>query len=432
MICLYSDRDKANDRNWPKGTAEGMHVQLHIFENTICEMYQRMLRLGTWPGNPLEEIPGKGVPHVHDIVERMGCMPNAEEFKEMCKAHGRAANLPLPQTCKIHETVGFSHLRDASGVPCSGCRDEKADRKKESQSPSQAASNLTTTIEVDDAAKFQSHPHIEQQSLSHPKRPCPYPTPETGEHSAANSVPMSRQPSGHVPNSHGNPMDMNGQGYHNSGLADLNHGTNFGFPSPGGYNNMEQGLRVISGVQHSSNGTHTAGINQAHVFGNPATHSGPMDSPYFDFENTTFGPNAPGIDPMHFEQSPYAHGPSMVFRNQGNPFMGQPVIQGMSPQMRGRVVHTQYMGITDPARSSTNRPTGATSPVTSENNRHMGALENIDRMPLDLQPTGNNFGASHGIWGDDPNYPQFYLTDLEELVAQNNSSQEDTKTMIQK
>ena len=406
-------------------------MQLNIFQNTICEMYQRMLSFGAWPGPQLQEIPGKGVPHVHEIVVGMKCMPSPEEFREMCKTHGRLAGSPLPQTCKYHESVGDAHLREALGKTCSGCRDEKADGKKESQSPPQAASNLTTTIEVDDAANFNRHPHIEQQSLSHPKRPRPYPTPETGEHSAANSVPMSRQPSGHVPNSHGNPMNTNGQRFQNSRQAGLSHGTNFGFPFPGGYNNMGQALMANSGMQHSSNGTHTAAISQAHVFGNPATHSGPMDRPFFGFENTTFGPNATGIESTHFDYSPYAHGSSMDFRNQGNPFMGPPMIQGMSPQMLASVVQTPYMDFMDPARSSTNRPTGAISPATSENNRPMSPLENIDQMQPELQHAGNNFGGLQGNSDDDPDYSHLDLAGLEGLLAQNNDSQEDTKTMIQ-
>lgn len=357
-----------------------MQVHLNMFEDTVYEMYVKLRDNGLWPGEALEDLPGKGAPHVHDIVVGMGCMPEAKQFKK-------------EEFCPRHETVADGTLGRATGKPCLGCLAEKADGMKASQSPPQAATNLTRTTEFGGAVDLNGHRHIEQQPSSYPIRPRPYPTPETEEQSTANSAAMSRQPSRHAPNSHGNPMDMNGPRHHNSGLA--------GFPPL--YKNMEQDSMLNPRMQHPSYGAHTGGFDPNHGFGNSATHSGTIHTPVFDLENTTFGFNATGIDPSF-----NADGSFMGFRNPdvapADPFMGGPPT---------RSAQNQFMEYINRPGSSTNRPLGTVSPAMSANNRLMGALENIDRMPPDPQRAGNSFGISQGNWDDNFDFSQYYQTEWE-------------------
>ena len=413
---MYSNRDKSLEKTWPKGTAETMQVQLNIFENTIYEMYQRLLQHAPWPGQALEEIPGKGAPHVHDIVIRMGCMPSEEEFVQIRKTHGRFAD--GKGLCKKHETVGDGSLRRASGGVCGMCVAEEADGKIESKSPSQAAPNVIRTIEFTNAAHSNGHRHIEQQSICHPNRPRHYPTPETEEQSAANSAAISRQPSHHASNSHGNPMDMNGWRHHSSGLADSNYATPFGFPPLEGYNNMEQELMLNSGMQHLSYGAHMGAFNPNHGFGNLATPSGAMDSSLFDLDNTNFGVHATGNDPMHVSPLLNADGSLTDFRNPDvearDPFMGESIMPALSPQMRARGAQERYRDIMNPAGNSANRPNGAISPAMSAGNRPIGGLEHNDQLPPDLQHAGSSTGRSQGNQDDNPDLSHFFQASWDE------------------
>ena len=405
MTCTYTNRDKNLEKTWPKGTAETMQVQLNILENTLYATYQILFDNGLWPGPRLESIPGKGVPHVHDIVTGMGCMPSEEQFKEIYKTHGGFGD--GKQFCRHHETVGDGILNRASGKRCSRCPEVKADGKKGSESPSQAATNLTRTTEFSDAANFNGPRHTELQPLSHPMRLQSYPTPETEEQSAANSAAMSRQPSHHTPNSYGSPMDMNGRRNHNSGPADLNQATNYGSPgSPSldEYNTMEQGSMPRSRMHHPSYGAPMGGFDSNHSFGNP----GAMDGPGFGIQGTDFGVNAAGIDPNRGNPFFNPSGSLPYLGNQDDPYMGQPTTQAVTPQIRASGVQNPYMGIMGLARSSSNGPTGAISSAMSTYNDLMGASGNHDQMPADPPSAGNCTGRSQGNLADTFDFDHFY------------------------
>ena len=107
---MYSQRDKTQDKVWPKGTVETMQKQMNIMQETAVKMYQVLQANGLWPPPTPRPFPAAEAPPVHDIAAGMGCMPVGE---------------PRDLTCNRHETVAGGILRVVGEQECQRCLEEQ-------------------------------------------------------------------------------------------------------------------------------------------------------------------------------------------------------------------------------------------------------------------------------------------------------------------
>ena len=89
MICLFGERDKTQDKIWPKGTVELQQKALNIYEEAIIELYKRALTRCPWDGPPVPQS-GDGRPLIHAILANIGtCKLNCSYFQEIKEKVGQ-------------------------------------------------------------------------------------------------------------------------------------------------------------------------------------------------------------------------------------------------------------------------------------------------------------------------------------------------------
>jgi len=89
-ICVFGERKKSQDKVYPKGYVEMLEQQQTQLVAGLRELYSRLQKGESWPGQPLREAPG-GHPLTHDILERLDLLhpssdnsSNYEGFEEDC------------------------------------------------------------------------------------------------------------------------------------------------------------------------------------------------------------------------------------------------------------------------------------------------------------------------------------------------------------
>jgi len=89
-ICVFGERKKSQDKVYPKGYVEMLEQQQTQLVAGLRELYSRLQRGESWPGQPLREASG-GHPLTHDILERLDLLhPSGESsshyegFEEDC------------------------------------------------------------------------------------------------------------------------------------------------------------------------------------------------------------------------------------------------------------------------------------------------------------------------------------------------------------
>lgn len=89
-ICVFGERKKSQDKVYPKGYVEMLEQQQTQLVAGLRELYSRLQKGESWPGQPLRESSG-GHPLTHDILERLDLLhptgdnsSNYEGFEEDC------------------------------------------------------------------------------------------------------------------------------------------------------------------------------------------------------------------------------------------------------------------------------------------------------------------------------------------------------------
>lgn len=89
-ICVFGERKKSQDKVYPKGYVEMLEQQQTQLVAGLRELYSRLQKGESWPGQPLREASG-GHPLTHDILERLDLLhptsdssSNYEGFEEDC------------------------------------------------------------------------------------------------------------------------------------------------------------------------------------------------------------------------------------------------------------------------------------------------------------------------------------------------------------
>ncbi|KAF1839612.1 hypothetical protein BDW02DRAFT_2795 [Decorospora gaudefroyi] len=89
-ICVFGERKKSQDKVYPKGYVEMLEQQQTQLVAGLRELYSRLQRGESWPGQPLQEATG-GHPLTHDILERLDLLhspgdnsSNYEGFEDDC------------------------------------------------------------------------------------------------------------------------------------------------------------------------------------------------------------------------------------------------------------------------------------------------------------------------------------------------------------
>ena len=80
-MCLYSQRDKATDKVWPKGTAETMQLHTNTIEEALIAAYSILRDHDLWPGGLVETCVEDGRPSIHQIAEGLGVDIDEETLK---------------------------------------------------------------------------------------------------------------------------------------------------------------------------------------------------------------------------------------------------------------------------------------------------------------------------------------------------------------
>lgn len=70
ICCLYGERDKTQDKVWPRGTVELQQKAIAIYENAIIELYEKLRNERQWIA-PLVQRGGDGRPSLHEIIVRV-------------------------------------------------------------------------------------------------------------------------------------------------------------------------------------------------------------------------------------------------------------------------------------------------------------------------------------------------------------------------
>lgn len=92
MVCLFGERDKSQDKTWPRGTVELQQKVLTIYEEAIIQLYQRSLSGCSWSCPPVPHS-GDGRPLIHAILASLGaCQQNCTYFREVDEKIGRHLN----------------------------------------------------------------------------------------------------------------------------------------------------------------------------------------------------------------------------------------------------------------------------------------------------------------------------------------------------
>ena len=96
VICLFGERDKTQDKTWPRGTVELQQKALNIYEEAIIELYRRSLSGCPWDGPPVPQS-GDGRPLIHAILATLGaCKPNCSYFQEIKEKIGKVIDAEAP------------------------------------------------------------------------------------------------------------------------------------------------------------------------------------------------------------------------------------------------------------------------------------------------------------------------------------------------
>ncbi|EMD96814.1 hypothetical protein COCC4DRAFT_82367 [Bipolaris maydis ATCC 48331] len=89
-ICVFGERKKSQDKVYPKGYVEMLEQQQSQLVAGLRELYSRLQRGESWPGQPLQET-AAGHPLTHDILERLDLLhapsdssTHYEGFEEDC------------------------------------------------------------------------------------------------------------------------------------------------------------------------------------------------------------------------------------------------------------------------------------------------------------------------------------------------------------
>lgn len=88
-ICVFGERKKSQDKVYPKGYVEMLEQQQTQLVAGLRQLYSRLQKGESWPGQPLREASG-GHPLTHDILERLDLLhpssdsSNYEGFEEDC------------------------------------------------------------------------------------------------------------------------------------------------------------------------------------------------------------------------------------------------------------------------------------------------------------------------------------------------------------
>ncbi|KAI0606035.1 C6 transcription factor (Fcr1) [Pyrenophora tritici-repentis] len=89
-ICVFGERKKSQDKVYPKGYVEMLEQQQSQLVAGLRELYTRLQRGESWPGQPLQET-ASGYPLTHDILERLDLLNSPSEngthyegFEEDC------------------------------------------------------------------------------------------------------------------------------------------------------------------------------------------------------------------------------------------------------------------------------------------------------------------------------------------------------------
>lgn len=77
-ICVFGERKKSQDKVYPKGYVEMLEQQQTQLVAGLRELYSRLQKGGSWPGQPLRESSG-GHPLTHDILERLDLLHSSSE-----------------------------------------------------------------------------------------------------------------------------------------------------------------------------------------------------------------------------------------------------------------------------------------------------------------------------------------------------------------
>lgn len=82
VICLFGERDKAQDKTWPRGTVELCLKKQKFYESAIIELYQTILDQQLWKGGAVRQSPD-GRPLIHDILAGLKtCNVGPTSYKE--------------------------------------------------------------------------------------------------------------------------------------------------------------------------------------------------------------------------------------------------------------------------------------------------------------------------------------------------------------
>lgn len=89
-ICVFGERKKSQDKVYPKGYVEMLEQQQTQLVAGLRQLYSRLQKGESWPGQPLREASG-GHPLTHDILERLDLLhpssdssSNYDGFEEDC------------------------------------------------------------------------------------------------------------------------------------------------------------------------------------------------------------------------------------------------------------------------------------------------------------------------------------------------------------
>ena len=81
VICLFGERDKAQDKTWPRGTVELCLKKQRFYEQAIIELYEVVLDQKAWKGGQVRHS-ADGRPLIHDILAGLGTCNITRDYQE--------------------------------------------------------------------------------------------------------------------------------------------------------------------------------------------------------------------------------------------------------------------------------------------------------------------------------------------------------------
>ncbi|KAL8825519.1 MAG: hypothetical protein Q9191_004366 [Dirinaria sp. TL-2023a] len=200
VICLFGERDKAQDKTWPRGTVELCLKKQRFYEQAIIELYEVVLDQKAWKGGQVRHS-ADGRPLIHDILAGLGTCNITRDYEETSdrietimseesspssspRRIGRRAELDLeiksePADSHVHPLAELSQRASDPSARRTSARRTRPRSSTTSQEPPQQLPGQKNedqySIKAAEIIERMNRPLSRAKAQAHPPRPS-YPS----------------------------------------------------------------------------------------------------------------------------------------------------------------------------------------------------------------------------------------------------------------